>query len=62
MRQPKTHFEDGKYYPIIYLAGGHSYYGRPYKSQSGAYKYAVRETRRHRLGASWGLTASQLGA
>jgi hypothetical protein len=46
--QPKTYYENGKYYAIIYLPNGHTYYSGAFKSRSSARRYSIRETRRHK--------------
>lgn len=45
----RTHEEGGRYYAIITLLNGHEYYSGAFNSRSSAYRYSVKETRKHRL-------------
>lgn len=53
--QPKTHYEDGKYFAIIYLPNGFSYYSGAFNSRSTARRYSIRETNRHKQAAQRGM-------
>jgi len=44
----KTHYEDGRYYAVIVLPGGHEYYSGGFRSKSSSYRYSVKETAKHK--------------
>ena len=46
-KPPKTYYEDGKYYAVITLPNGYTYYSGPFNSRSAAYRYSVKENKNH---------------
>ena len=42
-----TYSESGKYYAVITLPNGHTYYSGPKNSRATARRYALRENSRH---------------
>jgi hypothetical protein len=49
IRYPKTYYEAGWYYAVIYQPNGHTYYSGAFKCRSTARRYSIRETKRHQF-------------
>lgn len=50
-----TYSEDGKYYAVIALPNGQTYYKGPYNSRSTARRVAIRENAKHRQAQNSGM-------
>lgn len=42
-----TYYESGKYYAVVTLPNGHTYYKGPYNSRSTARRVALKENKMH---------------
>lgn len=54
-KTPKTYSEGGKFYAVITLPNGHTYYSGAFNSRSAAYRYAVKENKKHQHAAKNGM-------
>lgn len=50
-----THEEGGKYYAVITLPNGYTYYSGAFNSRSSARRYAIRETNKHKQANKQGM-------
>ncbi len=57
----KTYYESGKYYAVITLPNGYTYYSGGFNSWSSARRYAIKETNKHKQAAKFGMIYNTKG-
>ena len=58
---PKTYSENGKYYAVITLPSGQTYYSGAFNSRSAAYRYSIKENAKHQQASRAGMTYNTRG-
>lgn len=56
-----TYYESGKYYAVITLPNGYTYYSGGFNSRSTARRYAIRENTRHQQASKQGMIYNTKG-